>query len=188
VRLASWLAAERWEPDHLHVAGLGRLDLAGDPGDAALLDHWRSVLSRPGLETTVAFDARALEWRKGLVAIASHALTALTEAKNGALLDSAELRSVVAGLVEEAATAAKAEGVRLSAHDRAAVFQSLEASRGCVSEALLDLRAGRRPELDFANGAVVEAARRHGKKAPVNEAVLALVEFLDKSGRWRRHA
>ncbi|HKC25332.1 MAG TPA: 2-dehydropantoate 2-reductase [Thermoanaerobaculia bacterium] len=187
VRLASWLAAERWEPDHLHVAGLGRLDLAGDPGDGALLAHWRDMLSHTGLQTTVAYDPHALEWRKGLVAIASHALSALTEAKNGALLDSAELRSVVAELVEEAAAAAKTEGVRLSAHDRAAVFQSLEASRGCVSEALLDLRAGRRPELDFSNGAVVEAARRHGEKAPVNEAVLALVEFLDKCGRWHKH-
>jgi 2-dehydropantoate 2-reductase len=185
-RLVSWLEAERWEPDHVHVTGLGRLELAGDPGDGAFLAHWENVLSRPGLQTTIAFDAPALEWRKGLVAIASHALSALTEAKNGAVLDSPELRSIASELIEEAVAVAEMDGVRLTSHDRAAVFQSLESARGGVSDALVDLRAGRRPELDFANGAVVEAARRHGRKAPVNEAVLALVEFLERSGRWRR--
>jgi 2-dehydropantoate 2-reductase len=185
VRLASWLHAERWDLDHVNIAGLGRLELAGDPGDRVLLEHWQNVLSRPHLQTTVAFDPVALEWKKSLATIATDLLCALAHAKNGALLDEPELRAAASELIGETAGIAELEGVRLTSHDRAAVFQSLDTTRGCVNATLQDLRAGRKPELEFTNGAVVAAARKHGRKAPLNETLLALVAHLERMGRFR---
>lgn len=188
VRLASWLDAERWELDHVHVSGLARLDLAGDPGDAVVLAHWKAVLGRPGLLATTSADVHALEWRRSLLAIGTHALSALAEARNGALLDTPELRSIASDLIDEAAAVAEVEGVRLTGHDKAAVFQALDAARAGVSTALRDLRAGRPHELGLGSGAVAEAARRHGRRAPLNEALFQLVDHLEGAGRWRPRA
>jgi 2-dehydropantoate 2-reductase len=188
VRLASWLEAERWELDHVHVTGLARFELAGDPGDEPFLLHWKNVLSRPGLLAATSHDPRSLEWRRGLVAIATYALAALVEERNGALLDTPELRAIAGDLVDEAEAVAELDGVKLTSHDRAAVFQALDAGRSAVCEALRDLRAGRAPDLALANGAVVETARRHGRKAPLNSALLNLVVHLERAGHWRRRS
>lgn len=46
-----------------------------------------------------------------------------------------------------------------------------------------DLAVGRRSEIDWLNGAVVERAIRHGGSAPVNAAVWALVSCADRGDR-----
>jgi 2-dehydropantoate 2-reductase len=38
-----------------------------------------------------------------------------------------------------------------------------------------DLKAGRPTEVDYLNGEVVKLARRLGRRAPVNEAIVSLV-------------
>ena len=57
-----------------------------------------------------------------------------------------------------------------------------------------DLKAGRATEIDFLNGEVVKLARRLGRKAPVNEAIVSLVrqaeagvEHLWEPARLRAH-
>jgi 2-dehydropantoate 2-reductase len=185
VRLACWSLVERWELDHLHVTVLDRLELAGDPGDRPLLEHWRKVLSRPGVQTTVAFEPIVLEWKTALRGIASEALCALAHARNGALLDTPELESIASDLLNETAEIAALEGVHLTARDRAAAFQALDGSRAAAPAACADLRAGRHPELELFNGAVIRAARKHGRRALLNEAVLNLLEYLEKTGHFR---
>lgn len=54
---------------------------------------------------------------------------------------------------------------------------------GARPSLLLDLKAGRRTEIDVINGAIPRAARAVGAEAPVNEAVTALVKALESRAR-----
>lgn len=49
---------------------------------------------------------------------------------------------------------------------------------------LQSVRRGQPTEIDFLNGAVVEAARRIGRDAPVNAALVALVHEVERDGRF----
>lgn len=46
-----------------------------------------------------------------------------------------------------------------------------------------DLEAGRSTEIDWINGEVVRLAEAHGRKAPVNERLVALVRAAEQGGR-----
>jgi len=49
---------------------------------------------------------------------------------------------------------------------------------------LQSVRRGQRTEIDFLNGAVVEAAQRIGWDAPVNAALVALVHEVERDGAF----
>ncbi|MET3769926.1 2-dehydropantoate 2-reductase [Marisediminicola sp. UYEF4] len=49
---------------------------------------------------------------------------------------------------------------------------------------LQSIRRGQRTEVDYLNGAVVEAARAAGRAAPVNASLVALVHEVEASGRF----
>src|SRR5205085_12520445 len=124
-------------------------------------------------------------WKEALFGIAVHALGALAETANGAIAEQPELKAIASELIAETVEIAALEGVHLTTRDQSAVWQALDAARPKIGPVLRDLRAGRKTELDFMNGAVAETARRHGKKVPVNESLLHLLSFHERAGRFR---
>jgi len=48
-----------------------------------------------------------------------------------------------------------------------------------ITSMLQDFRRGRRSEIDFINGAIAAAGRKHGIPTPVNEFVTALIHALE---------
>jgi 2-dehydropantoate 2-reductase len=46
------------------------------------------------------------------------------------------------------------------------------------------VRRGQPTEIDYLNGAVVDAARRIGREAPVNAALVALVHGVERDGAF----
>jgi len=49
---------------------------------------------------------------------------------------------------------------------------------------LQSIRRGQLTEIDFLNGAVVEAARTHGLEAPVNAAIVEMVHEVERTGEF----
>jgi 2-dehydropantoate 2-reductase len=181
-RLQCWMGVRRVALDHVHVAGVDRFELAGDPADAAFLADCRSRLAATGIPCAVEPDLRRSEWRKALWNIAVNGLCCVADAANGAILEQPPLRRIAEALIDEAIVTAARDGVVLDDRDRAAVFASLARTAANLNGSLQDLRAGRRPELAYLNGAVVAAAARHGARAPVNQTIVDLVEFLAEAG------
>lgn len=159
------------------VAPLRRLAEAAGPGPAQLR-----------LETNMA----AIAWGKLLINL-NNAVNALSGRTLLEQLRQRDYRRVVAASIVEALGLLDAAGIepatigpvppRLLPHAIGApnlVFNNLflriqKIDARARSSMADDLKAGRRTEIDYLNGEVVKLARRLGRPAPVNEAIVALI-------------
>jgi 2-dehydropantoate 2-reductase len=96
-------------------------------------------------------------------------------------LELADIKDIMAEMVEEAMAVAKARGISLSYADPLAVVYDVAAKTGAnFSSMLQDFQKNRRSEIDFMNGAIVREAKELGIPVPVNETVTRLVRTLDR--------
>jgi 2-dehydropantoate 2-reductase len=80
-------------------------------------------LTRAGIESSAVEDIRPAIWDKLIVNVEINAITALTEIKNGELLDLDCTRELSRSAVEEAAAVAKAQRIGIRKDPAAHVFQ-----------------------------------------------------------------
>ncbi len=119
-----------------------------------------------------------LVWNAPFCAISSIALATVKE-----ILESDSLRNLAMGCMEEVIEAARLQGIDLSP---SIVDETLKLSEnlGDFKPSMLqDLEAGKPLEYEAFNGVVVDALRKAGKNAPINEVFNATLKFLDKKIR-----
>jgi len=118
-------------------------------------------------------------WNKLLINIGINAITALTNIKNGQILDLEITRELSRKAVAEAIRVAQAENIKV--HDDVVdlVFKVAEATALNRSSMGQDVDNRRQTEIAAINGFVVREAKRLGLQAPVNFALTALVQTLE---------
>jgi 2-dehydropantoate 2-reductase len=168
-------------PGRIRHAGKGPTHLGMADGDGSRLAPLAGALSGAGFETHVEPDVVRLVWSKLVVNVGINALTALTGLPNGALLDHAELKSIMADLVAEAAKVAAARGIGFTYADPLeTVFDVARKTGANRSSMLQDFDKGRETEIDFINGAIVREASALGIPVPVNATITRLIKTLDR--------
>jgi 2-dehydropantoate 2-reductase len=168
-------------PGRIRHAGKGPTHLGMADGANARLAPLAQALSGAGFETHMEPDVARLVWSKLVVNVGINALTALTGQPNGALLDYAEIKEIMADLVAEAARVAAAHGIGFTYADPlAAVFDVAKKTGANRSSMLQDFDKGRETEIDFINGAIVREAAALGIPVPVNATITRLIKSLDR--------
>ncbi len=161
--------------------GAGMTDLWGDTEAArAQGAAFIEVLARGGLAARLAPDIRRSIWKKLAVNCALNPLCALTGLRCGELVDLPAMRPVLDTLADEVAIVAQALGVSLARADaRDFVHQVAQASRRHYPSMAMDVRHGRRTEIESLCGAVLREADRLGLPAPALRQAYGLVSALD---------
>ncbi len=155
-------------------------EMRGGPSPRA--EKIAAAFTRAGLPTRTSAEVWNDVWGKLLVNVGVNALTAVTRLRNGILLEHAETREILRGLVEEAERVARAKGVRLP-YDHAVE----KAEAGCrataanFSSMLQDVLARRETEVDYINGAIVREGEKLGIPTPVNRTITGLVKAIEKT-------
>jgi 2-dehydropantoate 2-reductase len=157
-------------------------------------------LSVPGLKIRATDNIAGVQWGKLLVNL-NNALNALSGLPLRRQLAERAWRRLLADQVAEGLAAIRAEGIRpvsptpvpsgwtpslLRLPD--AIFEILlgrtmkidPEARSSMSE---DLQRGRRTEIDYLQGVVVEIADRHGLEVPLSRRVVALVKRAEAAGQ-----
>ncbi|MDB5546816.1 MAG: 2-dehydropantoate 2-reductase [Tardiphaga sp.] len=169
-----------------HRASSGDIVIARDPADTA------ARLSAAGLTMQPSDDIAGVQWGKLIVNL-TNALNALSGLPLREQLAQRAWRRLIADQMAEGVAVLKAAGIKpvsatpipaglmphlLRLPDR--LFQMIlgramkidPQARSSMSD---DLARGRRTEIDFLQGVIVELARRHGRDAPVSRAVIIRV-------------
>jgi len=168
-------------PGKIRHAGKGPTHMAMADGDQSKLAKLAEALAAAGFEIHVDKDVAGMIWSKLLINVGINAMTALLNVTNGRLLEFADIKDIMAEMVEEAMAVAKARGISLSYADPLAVVYDVAAKTGAnFSSMLQDFQKNRRSEIDFMNGAIVREAKELGIPVPVNETVTRLVRTLDR--------
>ncbi|MCQ5377738.1 MAG: 2-dehydropantoate 2-reductase [Candidatus Methanomethylicia archaeon] len=137
----------------------------------------RALFARSGLRAELTEEIKKEEWKKLIINCIINPLTAALRARDNEIAAPA-LRDVRRSIFEECASVAEAEGVRLDRNFETEVERKITGYTN-YSSMYQDLAKGKRTEIAFLNGTVVELGRKHGIRTPVNEAMVGLIRFLE---------
>ncbi len=153
-------------------------ELAG--GSSSQTEELLGVLRQSGLDAELSTDIKVEIWQKFIVACMGLGLSSLIRLPVGPMFDYPETRALALGVIEEAATVARAEGVNLpqdAANSAFAIIETIAKESPEVRGSMyFDLIQGRRLELDGIDGAVVRLGQKHGIPTPNNFAVVAALK------------
>ncbi len=156
------------------------------PYEGDSIERCRSLeraLRSAGLDVTATSEVRLEVWKKlvfNAAGLAAGALTGLDPLATGQLR---EMRELVFALARESVEVARSAGYEIDADERvAAIAGALErAAPGTKGSMRQDVEACRPTEIDVINGAIVGEAVAHGREAPLNRALVALVKGYESA-------
>jgi len=115
-------------------------------------------------------------WQKLVWNAPFNAICALTGLPAARVLDQPELETLVAEAMREVILVGRAEGATLGAPLVQLMLQLTRSQFPDTEPSMLqDLRAGRLPEIDALQGAVLRAGAKHGLPTPVHVSLHALL-------------
>lgn len=167
-------------PAHTLHAGAGETVLAPARGGREAAEAAAAPLRRAGLSVRLADDVASVIWAKLLTNVGVNGLAGVLGLTNGELGRNEAARPVIRDLIEEATEVARRKGVHLPAGDAAGrAVEILLRTSGNINSLLQDLRRGRRTEVDYLNGKIVEEGEALGIATPVNRAIWGMVRALE---------
>lgn len=143
------------------------------------------LLTSAGLETLRANDLDQAVWQKAALNASLNALCALTGLTLREAWHDRFAGELARKVLRETIAVARANEIFLGSGFYRYALDYLDRAGDHRPSMLLDRDAGRRTEIDFINGKIVEYGAVSGVATPFNEALLALVKAAERSTRLR---
>jgi 2-dehydropantoate 2-reductase len=189
VPTAVYVAAEMTAPGCVTHTGRGDLIVghrAGWPRRPDL-EPLAAMFEQAEVPCRISDDIAAELWTKMVMNCAYNALSALTRAQYGRMVQSHPVRDFGVRAIAETVAVARAEGVLLSEQTVVeAALRLAERMTGATSSMAQDIARGRPTEIDSLNGYVARRGAALGIATPVSEILVAMVKLLEESALNRR--
>jgi 2-dehydropantoate 2-reductase len=160
-------------PGSVSLKARGPTSIEAGPKGHELAD----MFTRCHLAGRVSENIRREVWRKLIVNCVINPLTAMTGMEVGWVADE-RLDPLKRRIIDECLAVARHDGVTFEVDFSRMLNDTYRPSRN-LSSMYQDLRNGKRTEIDYMNGAVVELGRRHGVACPINESLVSIVKALE---------
>lgn len=167
---------------YVRHAGAGATYIgAVHPEGANFLPSMVKLLIRAGIQATAAEDISSILWGKLLVNAGINPLTAIFKIRNGELLASRWLEVIMRKVVHEGQRVVEKLGIKLPYADPLSkIFDVCRNTAENISSMYQDIRAGKKTEIDFINGAIVRYGKEKHVPTPVNNALVLLVKAISQ--------
>ncbi|RLF90108.1 2-dehydropantoate 2-reductase [Thermococci archaeon] len=145
------------------------------------------LFNKAGLETHITNNIIGWIWAKAIVNSAINTIGSILEIKNGVIKDNQYLLSAAMEVIKEGCRIALKNGIEFEVPPMELFFQTLEQTKDNYNSTLQDLWRGKRTEIDYINGKIVEYGRYVNLEAPLNSLLWALIkakEELRSNVRW----
>lgn len=158
--------------------GCGRGMSCRPENEAAVAEFFERV----GIEYEMPDDMMTSLWKKFMMNCGINQTSAVLGFTYGLMQRSREARSIMRSAMEEAALAAKAEGISLGTADIDNCFNIMDRLGPDGKTSMLqDIDARRATEVDAFAGTVVSIAGKYNIPVPVNEMLLRLIRAKEES-------
>jgi len=139
-----------------------------------------ALFTKAGFNAHPSDNISGLVWTKLILNIAINPLGTILRAKCEKLIDNEPSRLLMRRVVEEALCVADKKGIRLIYPDMVqAAYGLAEKNAASFNSMAQDFLKGRKTEIDFISGAIVEEAKQLGISAPFNQALTMIVKALE---------
>ena len=135
------------------------------------------ILNECGLRARVSENIDGEIWSKLVVNCVVNPLTALFRVRNCEIWGDS-LRSVRQGIVNECLKVADAERITLK-KDILERMDNRVSGYTNFSSMYQDIIKGKKTEIDFLNGRIVELGKKHHVPTPFNQALVSFIKFLE---------
>lgn len=160
----------------VYHSGAGATNIGSVAGNAVLAERVVSEFRAADIETNAVENVNYLLWEKLFVNMTINPVTALLGTTISTLESDPYARDLARALVDEAVIVAKAEGLAFDADKVfAALMETCRKVGSGKASMCQDIERGRRTEIDFINGAVVAAGKRHSVPTPCHETIVRLI-------------
>ncbi len=189
VPVAVYVAAEITAPGRVTHTGRGDLVMgrrAGWPREVDL-EPLAAMFEHAEIPCRLSDAIETELWTKMTMNCAYNAISALTGAQYGRMIQFAPVRILMERAIAETVAVARAEGAPLSESAMVdAVYRLSEKMSGATSSTAQDIARGRPTEIDSLNGYVARRGAALGIATPVSETLVTLVKLLEDSAVNRR--
>jgi len=150
----------------------------------------RDLFASAGIPCHLSKDLRRSKWEKMCWNCVFNPITVLIDDRVAKALDHPEMTGVIRQIVGECAAISAALKVPLPLDMPERVVKASQEIRDIHTSMYDDWKAGRKTEIDYLNGFIVEQGRKLGIPTPVNEALTAMIKTITEkeqtgSGRVR---
>lgn len=157
-----------------------------DPAGADRARELAALLTEAGLETERADHLEVAVWKKGVLNAALNALCALTGMNMKEVWSDSYASWLAKEILREGVRVARANEIFLGHQFYRWAMNYLEHAGSHKPSMLLDREQGRRTEIDFINGKIVEYGEMAGVPTPYNRTMVALVKASEKKSLPQR--
>ena len=143
--------------------------------------RFQSIMRDSGFSTKKTENIQLKMWQKLLTNTTICPLGALLHVPNGQILQKSSINQIFDAILEEGlavATRNLPDEDFSKTHDF--IIRVIEKTKDNKCSMLQDIERGRKTEIDFMNGFIVQESRRLGLKAPVNAAIADLIRHLER--------
>lgn len=135
------------------------------------------ILQTSGLNVVISDSFQTDVWRKVTINCYTNPMSAIFQVPSASLV-SPYLSDILQGIVEECVAVGAAEGVKLDLSVIQIIHHNLPSYTNRTSM-LQDILRGRKTEIDFLNGKIVDLGKKHNIPTPVNECIAQLMRFKE---------
>lgn len=172
VRGLALLAAELLEPGKIRFWNGSTIIERTKTGEKTA-----SLLRESGINVTFTEDMENEEWSKLIVNCVINPLTAVLRVRNNEI-GADSLKVIRHRVVEECVQVGNAEGIRLKSGLQTDIDRKIRGYAN-FSSMCQDIIKGKKTEIEFLNGKIVELGKKHGIATPVNETLVSLIRFME---------
>lgn len=140
-----------------------------------------AILSVAGLATQRAENLQAMVWKKAILNAALNGLCGMTGLNMAEATRDPYAWALAEQVLKESITVARSNEIWLGSGFFDWAREYMRTAGPHRPSMLLDLDAGRRTEIDYINGKIVEYGKRAGVTTPYNETMVAMVKARERA-------
>jgi|Deesub1362A_J573_1020465.scaffolds.fasta_scaffold00490_22 2-dehydropantoate 2-reductase len=173
--------ANKVKPGIINYAGEGMTYVGNDGFISDDAKFCGEVLSDCGIKCEIVQDITRRIWMKAIVNAVINPLTAICRVRNGAIVEIEELWSIAEKIVEECENVTKATGIDLRDDPTEVVRDVAIKTYKNKSSMLQDIELGKKTEIDYINGKIVEIGESLGVDVRINKIITNIVRGVEKA-------
>ncbi len=185
---------------HFHRGSEGQLTIESTNELQVQVANWVGIIDQPLLPVVSSANMNAVLWAK-LQLNLGNSVNALANVPVKEMLEQRGYRLIIAAMMDELLTVTQQLGIplpkltSLPAHWLPVVLRLPDFLFKRIANKMLaidpevrtsmwwDINNGKKTEIEFLNGAIIENCTKLGLRAPVNQKVVSLIRLLEDKGR-----
>ena len=161
-------------------SGLGETTIGSLTGNETHCEAVQSLLSSSGFPCTISQNIRFTVWNKLMINASSSVLSGVLGVRQGFVASDPPSWEICKDLIREICrTAALEECIFDEEEQIERIRRHLENAPDGYTSLYADLKNGRKTEVDFISGHIVQTAEKHGLSVPVQKCIVRMVHAIE---------